>query len=113
MGRPRTGRGGGARAPRRTVVPAEGHLQALGPRPVDPDEHAVWLSGSRALESYRERWGATHAMEPSAAGDASTSVASMPMARLVDHLRTEQAVVAARARLGRRLPMLAERGLSR
>ena len=27
---------------RRTVVPANHHLRALGPRPVDPDDHAVW-----------------------------------------------------------------------
>jgi conjugative relaxase-like TrwC/TraI family protein len=99
--------------PRRTVVPTNGHLQALGPRPVDPDEHAVWLGASRALQSYRERWGAAHSVEPAAAPHASTSVASMPVARLVDHLRTEQAVVSAQVRLGRRLPMLAERGLSR
>ena len=99
--------------PRRTVVPANGHLQALGPRPVDPDEHAVWLGASRALQSYRERWGAAHAAEPSGAPHASTSVASMPVARLVDHLRIEHAVVSAQVRLGRRPPLLAERGLSR
>ena len=42
---------------RRTVVPANRHLRALGPRPVDPDDHAVWLGAARALDAYRERWG--------------------------------------------------------
>ncbi len=99
--------------PRRTVVPANGHLQALGPRPVDPDEHAVWLGASRALQSYRERWGAVHTAEESGAPHAPTGLASMPVARLVDHLRTEHAVASAQMRLGRRPPLLAERGLGR
>ena len=51
---------------RRTVVPANHHLRALGPRPVDPDDHAVWLGASRAMDAYRERWG--HAARAGAGG---------------------------------------------
>ena len=49
---------------RRTVVPANHHLRALGPRPVDPDDHAVWLGAARALDAYRDRWGLAHREGP-------------------------------------------------
>ena len=42
---------------RRSVVPANHHLRALGPRPVDPDDHAVWVGAARALDAYREQVG--------------------------------------------------------
>jgi hypothetical protein len=82
---------------RRTVVPANRHLHALGPRPIDPDDHAVWLGAARALDAYRGRWGLAHAQAP--LGDA-PNVARLPARRLADHIRTERVVEAARARLG-------------
>ena len=99
--------------PRRTVVPANQHLQALGPRPVDPDDHAVWLGAARALNAYSERWGTAHAAAPSGATCTAPNLAALPATRLADHLRTEREVASARARLGWSVPMTAERGLSR
>ena len=42
---------------RRAVVPANHQLRALGPRPVDPDDHGVWLGAARTLDAYREQVG--------------------------------------------------------
>jgi hypothetical protein len=95
---------------RRTVVPANHHLRALGPRPVDPDDHAVWLGAARALDAYRDRWGLDHATGP--LGE-TPNLATLPAQRLADHVRTEREVAAARARLGRREPATVERGLGR
>ena len=74
---------------RRQVVPANHLLQALGPRPVDPGEHEVWLGAARAVDAYRERWGLGRAAEPlgTAAG---TGLAALPADRLADHVRTER-----------------------
>jgi hypothetical protein len=100
--------------PRRTVLPANRHLRALGPRPVDPAHHAVWLDAARTLDSYRDRWGQAHTIEPvGAAGAARTGLAALPPRRLADHVRTERVVAAARARLGWRPPVTPERGLGR
>jgi conjugative relaxase-like TrwC/TraI family protein len=98
---------------RRSVVPANHHLRALGPRPLDPDDHAVWLGAARALDTYRERWGTAHTAEPPERGGAAPNLAALPTARLADHLRTEREVASARARLGWREPMTAERDLAR
>lgn len=95
---------------RGSVVPANRHLRALGPRPVDPDHHAAWLGAARALDAYRDRWGEAHAAEP---GAPSRSLASLPPSRLADHVRTEREVGAARARLGWRAPFVTERGRGR
>lgn len=91
---------------RRSVVPPNHHLQALGPRPVDPIAHETWLTASRAIDAYRERWGIERAAEP-LGGDRSLS--SLPPARLADHLRVTRQLDAARLVLGRRPP--AEMGL--
>jgi conjugative relaxase-like TrwC/TraI family protein len=98
---------------RRTVVPTNHHLRALGPRPVDPDDHAVWLGAARTLDAYRDRWGISHEGEP--LGDAARfqHLSALPADRLADHIRTERDVAAARARLGWREPMTVERGLGR
>ena len=95
---------------RRSVVPANQHLRALGPRPVDPGDHAVWLGAARALDAYRDRWGLTP--EKIAVGE-SLNLASLPALRLADHIRTERAVAAARARLGWREPATVQRGRGR
>jgi hypothetical protein len=95
---------------RRTVVPANHHLRALGPRPVDPEDHAVWLGASRALDDYRDRWGLAHERAP---GGESPNLAGLPALRLADHIRTERAVAAARTRLGRHEPATVDRGRGR
>ena len=95
---------------RRTVVPANHHLRALGPRPVDPDDHAVWLGAARALDAYRDRWGLAH---EKATGGESPNLAGLPALRLADHIRTEREVAAARARLGWREPATVDRGRGR
>jgi len=98
---------------RRTVVPADHHIRALGPRPVDPDDHAVWLGAARTLDAYRDRWGLTHEKEPLSETARSQRLAIMPPDRLADHVRTEREVAAARARLGWREPATVDRGLGR
>jgi conjugative relaxase-like TrwC/TraI family protein len=98
---------------RRTVVPANHHLRALGPRPVDPDEHTVWLGAARSLDAYRERWGITHATEPLGETAPLQHLAALPADRLADHVRTEREITVARARLGWREPVTVERGLGR
>ena len=98
---------------RRTVVPANHHLRALGPRPVDPDDHAVWLGAARRIDAYRDRWGLTRAAEPLGDGMPAQHLGTLPADRLADHVRTERDVAIARARLGRREPATVERGLGR
>lgn len=95
---------------RSTVVPANHHLRALGPRPVDPGDHAVWLRAAHAVDAYRERWGLARATAP--LGE-SPNLAALPAPRLADHIRTEREVAVARARLGWREPAAVERGLGR
>ena len=95
---------------RRSVVPANHHLQALGPRPFDPAGHETWLTAARALDAYRERWGIERAAEPLGAG---RSMSSLPAAQLADHLRVTRQLDAARLRLGRRAPLEMELGLDR
>ena len=95
---------------RRTVVPANHHLRVLGPRPVDPDDHEVWRGAARAIDAYRDRWGLGQTVEPLGAPP---SLAALPAARLADHVRTERELAVARARLGWREPITAERGLGR
>jgi conjugative relaxase-like TrwC/TraI family protein len=95
---------------RRSVVPANHHLRALGPRPLDPDDHAVWVGAAGALDAYRDRWGLAHAEAP--LGEPA-NLAALPAPRLADHIRTERAVASARARLGWREPATVDRGLGR
>jgi hypothetical protein len=98
---------------RRTVVPTNDQLRALGPRPVDPDDHAVWLGAARTLDAYRVRWGMSHEGEPLGDTARFQYLSSLPADRMADHVRTGREVAAARARLGWREPMTAERGLGR
>jgi hypothetical protein len=85
----------------------------MGPRPVDPDEHALWLGAVRTLDAYRARWGLAQAPEPFGVTGSSQGLAALPAQRLADHVRTERAVTAARARLGWREPMTVELGRGR
>ncbi len=99
--------------PRRSVLPANRHLRALGPRPLDPDDHQVWRGAARALDAFRERWGRPHSVEPPGVPSVAPALTSLPATCLADHVRTEREVVAARVRLGWRGPMVAERGIAR
>jgi conjugative relaxase-like TrwC/TraI family protein len=95
---------------RRSVVPANHHLRALGPRPVDPADHETWLTAARAIDAYRARWGIERASEPLGPD---RPLSSLPAARLADHVRMARQLDAARVRLGRRAPAEMELGLDR
>jgi conjugative relaxase-like TrwC/TraI family protein len=97
--------------PRRSAVPANHLLGILGPRPLRPDDHEVWVRAADAIEGYRHRWelpGTVDLVGPL------RSPASVPTARLVDHLRTARSVEMACMRMDRgRTPVGVERGLIR
>jgi conjugative relaxase-like TrwC/TraI family protein len=95
---------------RRSVLPGNHHLRALGPRPVDPAGHETWLTAARAIDVYRQRWGIERAAEPLGTD---RGLSSLPPARLADHLRVARQLDAARLRLGRRAPAEMELGLGR
>jgi hypothetical protein len=95
---------------RRSVVPENHHLRALGPRPVEPVHHETWLTAARAIDAYRARWGIERASEPLGTD---RSLSSLPAARLADHVRVARQLDAARVRLGRRAPAEMELGLDR
>lgn len=97
---------------RRSVVPANHHIRALGPRPLDPAGHETWLRAARAIDAYRARWGVARVDEPLGT-DRTRALSSLPPARLADHLRVARQLDAARARLGRRAPAEMELGLDR
>ncbi len=40
----------------RSVTPGGHLLEALGPRPVDRVDHAVWREAARVVDDYRDRW---------------------------------------------------------
>ncbi len=96
---------------RRDALPRGHQLRALGPRPVDPGHHGVWVDAAKTIEAYRERWNVTRSDEPLGAGR--DGLAALPTARLADHLTTLRHVEVARARLGRRDPAMVELGLGR
>jgi len=98
--------------PRRAVMPANHHLRALGPRPVDPEEHQLWVGAARAIDAYRDRWGLSRSPE-SLGNPASPELALMPTARLADFVRTTRHLDAVRTRLGHREPVGVELGLER
>jgi conjugative relaxase-like TrwC/TraI family protein len=86
---------------RRAVVPPTFVLRALGPRPVNVADHALWRETAHAIDDYRQRWGITRSADTlGLASEAGLS--TMPTPRLVDHLRLTQRVEEARTRMGRR-----------
>jgi conjugative relaxase-like TrwC/TraI family protein len=96
---------------RREMLPRPFELDTLGPRPIDPTEHAVWCTAARDMARYRQRWGVT---QPRQAWDVDpAAVSGFSTERLIDHLRTTQHVDAARTRLGHRSPPVLELGRSR
>jgi hypothetical protein len=99
---------------RRVVLPAGHLLRALGPRPTTSGGHDVWLDAARMIDAYRARWGLQAADVPGAlAPVGQDALASLPAARLADHLRTARHLDLARARLGVRPPAAVELGLTR
>jgi hypothetical protein len=94
---------------RRSVTPANHLLRALGPRPIDPDDHMTWVRAAGAIDAYRERWGIERTPEPLGDGALST----LPPSRLADHLRVARQLDAARVTLGRRPPVEMDLGLGR
>ena len=98
---------------RRSVVPANHHLHVLGPRPVHPADHEVWVDAAAAIDAYRVRWGIARAPEPLGTGPAPSDLASLPAARLADHIRISRQLEVARTRLGRREPAAMEHALGR
>jgi hypothetical protein len=98
---------------RATAIPANHLLRALGPRPVDPDAHEVWLGAAHAIDAYRDRWGLGRAVEPLGTSGTPPSLASLPTTRLADHVRTERQLQVARAQLGWPEPVAVELGLGR
>jgi conjugative relaxase-like TrwC/TraI family protein len=95
--------------PGSAVVPGPHLLRALGSRPIDVPQHAVWLEGARSINAYRARWRVTG---PETLG-ASHCQPGWSTDRMVDHLRTADFMESARARLGRREPMTIELGRGR
>ncbi len=96
---------------RRDALARPHHLRALGPRPVDPRDHEVWVDAATTIEAYRDRWNVTRADEPFGVGR--DGLAALPPARLADHLTAVRHVEVARTRLGRRDPATVELGLGR
>ncbi len=97
---------------RRDVVPAGHVLRVLGPRPLRPADHEVWVGAAAEIAAFRSRWGLTHSPEP--LGEAGPrSLSSLPAARLADHVRTARHLTEARARLGLREPSAVELSLGR
>jgi conjugative relaxase-like TrwC/TraI family protein len=86
--------------PLRSVVPSGYQLRALGPRPVDPAGHQVWRDAAGAIDTYRRRWSVTTPGDALGADALPQGLASLPAARLVDHLRTARQIESARLRLG-------------
>lgn len=101
--------------PRSSVVPGNHLVRALGPRPLDPAEHDVWVGAARALDEYRARWGLERSSDPlgldESAGGRHGAVAVLPAARLAEHVRASRRLDEARARLGHRRPAEIELGL--
>ena len=86
------------RAPR-DVVPATYALRLLGPRPVRPDDLALWLGASHAIDRYRRRWPPFDPSQPLAASFSERG--RMSARQLAEHLGVTREVDATLVRLGR------------
>ena len=98
---------------RRDVVPANHLLRALGPRPLSPADHALWVGAAEELDAYRDRWGLDRATGMLGAPGSTSGLSSLPAARLADHIRTARHLEAVRSRLGRSEPAGVDLGLGR
>ena len=99
--------------PLRRVVPGGHLLDALGPRPVDPVDHAVWREAAGVIDAYRSRWGVPQGIDALGAAAMPSGISSLPTPRLVDHLHAARSVEAARQRLGWHATRALEMGRSR
>ncbi len=88
----------------RSVVPGGHLLEALGPRPVQPADHAVWRDAAKVIDDYRARWGVPRGSDALGTDDRACGISSLPTARLVHHLETTRHIEVARQRLGWRSP---------
>ncbi len=88
----------------RSVVPGGHLLDALGPRPVDPADHAVWRDAAKVIDDYRARWGVPRGSGALGTDGRPSGISSLPTARLIDHLETSRHIEVARQRLGWRAP---------
>jgi conjugative relaxase-like TrwC/TraI family protein len=88
----------------RSVVPGGHLLDALGPRPVDPTDHAVWHGAARVIDDYRTRWGVPRGSDALGTDDRASGISSLSTERLIDHLQTSRHLEVARQRLGWRAP---------
>ncbi len=99
--------------PRRDVVPGNHLLRVLGPRPLDPADHALWVGAARVLDAYRGRWGLDRATTALGTQGSPSGLSSLPATRLADHIRTARHLELVRSRLGRDEPSGVELGLGR
>jgi conjugative relaxase-like TrwC/TraI family protein len=86
--------------PLRSVVPGRHLFDALGPRPVNPVDHAVWREAARAIAAYRGRWQVGPGVDVLGGDSLRSGISSLPTVRLVEHLRTARHIEGARQRLG-------------
>ena len=98
---------------RRDVVPANHLLRALGPRPLTPKDHALWVGAAEVLNAYRGRWGNDRAAAAIGVPGSLPCLWSLPAARLADHIRTARRVEEVRSRLGRGEPVEFDLGIGR
>ena len=92
----------------RGVVPGPYLLDALGPRPVDPVDHAVWRDAANVIDGYRHRWRVAKGADALGAETLPSGISSLPTERLIDHLQAARHVEMARQRLGWRLTRVHE-----
>jgi conjugative relaxase-like TrwC/TraI family protein len=84
----------------RSVVPRTYVLEALGPRPVNDIDHAVWRDAADAIDGYRTRWHVSAGGDALGADSLASGISSLPTDRLIDHLETDRHIEVARQRLG-------------
>jgi hypothetical protein len=84
----------------RSVVPGGHLLRALGPRPVNTEEHEVWRAAARDIDDYRRRWDVREGNDALGVDLLPSGISSLPTNRLVEHLRTSRRLEEARQRLG-------------
>jgi hypothetical protein len=84
----------------RSVVPGPHVLAALGPRPVNDTDHAVWRDAAEAIDGYRRRWNVSKGGDALGTDSLPSGISSLPTSRLIDHLETGRHIEVARQRLG-------------
>ncbi len=88
----------------REVVPPGHLLRALGPRPVEPEQHSVWRGAAQSLESYGRQWDVSRVGDALDMEQRNGSLSTFSVPRLVAHLEMSRQLETARQRLGWRPP---------